>query len=501
MRNVEATRYSEEKRRANRLGGAERAMGLTALGLVLNACVNLNVDQDALDSLRQVLLNSGLGKKLKSEGGKLKSEDFDFDGEIKNLDLSKFVFKDDNGKVVVPDSWEKRYEGGRTKVKAIFEGNGDLSEGAKVKLDSLRDKAIEYVDGKFSKGKSFGFGGDDDDDGDDDGDGGDDGGGGDNSPPVFDQPKDAMVYYNIADDSGSFGNFLAKDSDSDDVSYSLTGKDKNLFQIVEFGNLVTLVFKETPDPYHPLDSNRDNIYEVGVEASDGRGGVAKKSIMVDGYHRGGSDNPYVWVLKEGETRTDKLTFYGEDASGYTLEGADASLFHIVDGALKFRDAQAYDENGDNTYDVVVVKSAKVKPHFTVRVVDDEVGDTNRAPVFDYKNSDKYPSRMGFYEEGKVFSFGATDPDGDVVRYLLKGTDRDSFDIDSAGNVSFKESPLPRGTGGSWGDGSLYIFAVVALDGKGGMKEAQGYYYVGPRDSSSVDEAGLLGYGIDGAEWF
>jgi hypothetical protein len=422
-------------------------------------------------------LRSSSTTTLEAAGDKLETGSYEFDGEIKNLDLSKFVFKDKDEREVSPERLERVYENSRTKVKAIFKKEG-LSSGDTVKLDYVGEKGIEYANGRFNKALAL-----------------------DSNPPTFDHPGDGTIHYNIAEDSGVLGNFLAKDPDGDEVSYTLKGDDKDLFQVVYYSKLVAVIFKKTPDPYRPLDSDRDNNYEVGVEVSDGKGGIVKQSIVVDVYHRGGSDNPYVWVLKEGKTGTDKLKFYGEDATGYTLEGADAGLFHIVDGALKFRDAQAYSENGDNTYEVVVVKSAKVKPYFKIRVVDDEVGDTNRAPVFDYKNSDKYTGRSFFYsEENKVFSFGATDPDGDVVRYFLKGSDRDSFDIDSSGNVSFK-SGHPISTGGSWNAGG-YIISVRASDGKGGEKESYGIIWGNVvDDSSSVGDVELLGRGIEGKEWF
>ena len=67
---------------------------------------------------------------------------------------------------------------------------------------------------------------------------------------------------------------------SDVVTLSLSGEDKDVFELGTAsavqgaeGNQ-SLTFKDTPDFENPTDLNKDNVYKVTVEASDG---------SVDGY--------------------------------------------------------------------------------------------------------------------------------------------------------------------------------------------------------------------------
>ena len=69
------------------------------------------------------------------------------------------------------------------------------------------------------------------------------------------------------------GNITAVDADGDNLSFSFVtdtenplGADNNLFSITENGELS---FNESPNFENPADSDGDNIYEVGIEVSDG----------------------------------------------------------------------------------------------------------------------------------------------------------------------------------------------------------------------------------------
>ncbi|MBJ7440106.1 MAG: hypothetical protein JHD35_13895, partial [Sphingopyxis sp.] len=62
---------------------------------------------------------------------------------------------------------------------------------------------------------------------------------------------------------------VATDADGDAVTYSLSGADAALFDINATTGVVT--FKNAPDFERPADANRDNVFDVVVTASDGRG--------------------------------------------------------------------------------------------------------------------------------------------------------------------------------------------------------------------------------------
>jgi len=72
---------------------------------------------------------------------------------------------------------------------------------------------------------------------------------------------------------------IASDANGDAITYSITGGlDQSRFTI----NAVTgaLIFTTAPNYYAPADSNSDNVYEVQVTASDGKGGTDVQTLSV-----------------------------------------------------------------------------------------------------------------------------------------------------------------------------------------------------------------------------
>ena len=91
------------------------------------------------------------------------------------------------------------------------------------------------------------------------------GGGGTNAPPAITSPATTSVAENM---SGSFYSAAATDADGDPVTFSLAGGgDSALLQISAAG---ALSFRTPPDFDAPADANHDNVYEVGLVASDGQ---------------------------------------------------------------------------------------------------------------------------------------------------------------------------------------------------------------------------------------
>ena len=76
-----------------------------------------------------------------------------------------------------------------------------------------------------------------------------------------------------ADTLETVGSYTASDPETDgsELTWSLAGSDKDDFHIgnQEGGTLGTLDFMEKPDFEKPVDSNRDNVYMVTVQVSDG----------------------------------------------------------------------------------------------------------------------------------------------------------------------------------------------------------------------------------------
>lgn len=69
----------------------------------------------------------------------------------------------------------------------------------------------------------------------------------------------------------------ASDADGDAVSFAVTGgADAGAFTV----SGTSLAFRNAADFERPADSNRDNIYNLTIEARDGRGGVASADLAV-----------------------------------------------------------------------------------------------------------------------------------------------------------------------------------------------------------------------------
>ena len=94
-----------------------------------------------------------------------------------------------------------------------------------------------------------------------------------NEKPMF-RAGDEMAP-DRAENTGSLtvSTYTAEDPEMGSVTLSLSGDDSGMFELNDPDSAVAgskvLAFKSAPDFENPADSNRNNIYEVTVEASDG----------------------------------------------------------------------------------------------------------------------------------------------------------------------------------------------------------------------------------------
>ena len=78
-------------------------------------------------------------------------------------------------------------------------------------------------------------------------------------------------------DSTALGSYTANDPETaDGPTFSKAGADKGKFNF-QNGDLE---FKAAPDYEKPGDANKDNVYEVTVEATDGVGNTGTKNVKV-----------------------------------------------------------------------------------------------------------------------------------------------------------------------------------------------------------------------------
>ena len=259
------------------------------------------------------------------------------------------------------------------------------------------------------------------------------------------------------------------------TQWSTAGRDGGDFVINALGQLM---FRNPPDYERPADSDRDNVYEVTIRASDGRNTGTLEEVQrvtvsdVD-------EAPTIittsrTAFTQPEDRTPILyTFRATDPEGgdvsWGLSGTDSSAFTMSEtGALSFTNRPDYesptDSDGDNVYNVTVqAQDAALKTaslDVTVTVTDHNEGveptiGTRRPPATYRENG-----------TSAVYTFRATDPQRGAITWTLEDADREDFTIttDSSGRgvLSFNSPPDFESPADADKD-NTYELAVVATD--------------------------------------
>ena len=266
--------------------------------------------------------------------------------------------------------------------------------------------------------------------------------------------------------------------------WSTAGRDGGDFVMNVLGQLR---FRNPPDHERPADSNRDNVYEVEIRASDGRNtGTLEEVQMVT--VTGVDEAPTITTtsrtsFSQPEGRTSTLyTFRATDPEGGTVTwapgGTDGSAFTITPdssgrGALSFANPPDFespkDSGQDNVYNVTVQASDdSALPNtnsleVVVTVTDHNEGEeptiTTRRPPATYRENDTRP----------VYTFRASDPQRGEITWALDGYDADAFTItpDSSGRavLAFRNAPDFEDPDDINRD-NVYELAVVATDDDG-----------------------------------
>ncbi len=298
-----------------------------------------------------------------------------------------------------------------------------------------------------------------------------------NEKPTFDgsPPAKMSVEENqtkVTDDDA----FQASDPEGRGVTLTLkTGADSGLFRLTDDE---ALYFKAKPDYEDPKDRGRDNIYEVTVQASDGRlraehtisvtvtnvnekPEIVKVGVSLDGpasvMHEENSDAA-IGTYKASETSA-TLSLTGDDAADFMLEGTGYSRM------LKFMSAPDYedpmDADTDNTYEVTVkaMYMAYGQPYTDEQMVMVTVTNVDEAPMITGGDA-----AVTYAENGTdpVATYMATDPEGETVTLSLSGADMEDFNF-SEGVLSFKTAPDFEAPADADMD-NMYMITVTATDG-------------------------------------
>ena len=226
-----------------------------------------------------------------------------------------------------------------------------------------------------------------------------------NSPPEFDE--DAVSTISIAENSqpGTVvgAAFTASDSDSqDDLIYSLAGVDSDLFSVDDSSGQVSVGPGAALDHESPADSDRNNVYELTVQVTDGSDERGDPDSSVDDsmdvtIKIADVNEPPVFSSSAIELEVDEnsgaslpplaATDPEQHAVSWSLDPAspDGGSFSLSGtGTLTFRSAPDYesplDTDRDNEFDLFVVATDDGQPAassrmpLTIRVVNiDEAG--------------------------------------------------------------------------------------------------------------------------------
>ena len=262
------------------------------------------------------------------------------------------------------------------------------------------------------------------------------------------------------------------------TQWSTGGRDGGDFVMNALGQLR---FRNPPDYERPADSNRDNVYEVEIRASDGQNtgtleGVQTVTVTdVDEAPTITTTSRTAFTLQEGRTST-LYTFRATDPEGgdvsWGLSGTDSSAFTMSEtGALSFTNPPDYeqpaDSGRDNVYEVTIRASDGRNAgtlDVTATVTDHNEGQeptiSTRRPPATYRENGT----------SAVYTFRASDPQrGATITWTLEGTDKEDFTItaDSSGRgvLAFRNSPDFEISEDADRD-NTYELAVVATDDEG-----------------------------------
>jgi hypothetical protein len=275
----------------------------------------------------------------------------------------------------------------------------------------------------------------------------------------------------------------ATDPDSGDtVAYSISGgADQAKFSIVPTTGVLS--FLSAPNFESPTDSGLNNVYDVTVSASDGRGGSDSQAIAVTvlnlnefapGITSDGGGTSVALSRPENSTAvTDVNATDGDgDVLTYSISGGvDAALFTIVPttGVLTFVTAPNFeaptDDGTNNVYDVVVDASdGSLSDTQAIAVTVTDVPEN--PPVINSDGGGDTTSVSVAENQTAVTDVDATDPDpGDTVTYsIFGGADQAKFSIvPTTGVLTFVSAPnfeAPTDAGAN----NVYDVTVRASDG-------------------------------------
>ena len=268
-----------------------------------------------------------------------------------------------------------------------------------------------------------------------------------------------------------------------DPTLALTGADRGKFNFDESGDGRLLTFKAAPDYEKPGDADKDNVYEVTVEATDAVSNTGTKNvkITVTNVEEDGTVTMSQLQPRVGVAITASVTDLDGDVSNVTWQWSrDASAAGDFDDDIAKATSATYkpvkadadpnpmflratamysDGEGATTMDSNGVEVPKTANGTSANGV--AVDTRNRAPVFDDQDDDtegvqndettrevaENTAAPGNVNVGSPVTATDSDPNSDPLDYTLSGADAgffsvgadnpDTADVDEGGQIMVK----------------------------------------------------------------
>ena len=294
--------------------------------------------------------------------------------------------------------------------------------------------------------------------------------------------------------SGTIYTAQATDPDgAASLTYSLLGADASAFVIDSTSG--ALSFLSAPDFENPVDSNRDNHYELEIRATDSINNASLRLAVavsdINDLAPVFSHSAYSVEFSEnssGVVYTAAATDADDAILSYSISGVDASQFSIdaSSGELAFRSPpdfeQPTDQDRDNHYQLDIAASDGVNStSLALTVALQDVND-NSPSFAAASDSISVPE----HSSGSIYTAAATDADAtSSLSYSLSGTDAYQFSINaSSGALAFLDSPdFEKPT--DQGLDNHYQLSIEASDGSGSASLALTIAIEDSNDNSPV----------------
>ncbi|MCY4364802.1 MAG: cadherin domain-containing protein [Chloroflexi bacterium] len=257
--------------------------------------------------------------------------------------------------------------------------------------------------------------------------------------------------------------YRATDTDLNTVfTWSVEGDDGGDFTITpDSGGRGELFFRSPPDHEQPADQDTDNVYDITIVASDGTNrGELPVAVTVTEVNEGPTiTGTTQFTVSERQSVTQSVdvagaTFTaadpeGDDVTRWSLTGTDGGDFTITDTSdqtgndtadLTFRNPPDVDRpadgNRDNEY-LVTIRAYDSRGRYGSYDITVTVTGANEPPVITGSNARTF-SENG---TGTVYTYRATDPEGDEFDWITPGgTDGSLFEVSERGVLTFRDPP-------------------------------------------------------------